>query len=177
MTLDQRPHARVSSADLATWIERQGPDLRWTYDGEWRPEAVIFLPVRGAEFAAELRRLSGELLVEDTRQGATTSGERIGADDLDRFTRRNGGCYPPTADDRVLTLAWASRPDLEWELNEDRSSTELFRQDDEALARRRAAHGQPRCGAIQVNPEARRAPAARGRGAGPPLPADNRRPL
>lgn len=145
VTLDQRPHVTVGAAELATWVDRQGADLRWNIVGDRLLTGYLSTPVRGDEMADLLRRINRDLILEDPREGATGRGEqRVTAADLDAFTVPIGGFFPPRVNDRTLTFAWAATPKEEWELHENSDATARRRRWAEEDARRAAEDGVTR---------------------------------
>jgi hypothetical protein len=135
MSIRDEPHYEVPSADLASWIERQG-DRWWNIDGDRILTGRLSFPCPGDELAGELRRLNRSLLVQDRRPQPEGKGEVIGADRLDELATTLGdsihivrdGVKPTWAQDRLFFLSWKGRDD-EWMLVEDSQTTESNRAD------------------------------------------------
>jgi hypothetical protein len=138
MSLRDEPHYRISSSELAAWLESQGTDRWWSVDGDWLLTGRVSFPCPADELAADLRRINRPLLVQDQRKPPSGRGEQIGARDLDGlatswadYFRTNGA--PPGASDRVFVLCWEDRGD-EWLLLEDVETTESERRRADASA-------------------------------------------
>ena len=134
MGLRDEPHYRISSPELAGWLERQGTDRWWNVDGDPLLTGRLSLPCPADELAAELRRINRTLLVQDRRKPPSGRGEQIIAQDLDGLATRWGdnvranGAPPPWVSDRLFFLCWEDRGD-EWLLEEDEETTESSRAD------------------------------------------------
>jgi hypothetical protein len=143
MSIRDEPHFEVTSADLASWIERQG-DLWWTVDGDRVLGGRLSLPCPGDELANELRRLDRPLLVQDLRPQSKGKGEVIGVDDLEGLATRVGSHVlmlpgegkQAWTQDRMFYLSWKGSDD-EWLLIEDHETTESNRADVAALEGKR----------------------------------------
>ncbi len=139
MSIRDEPHYRIASCELADWLVAQGTDRWWSVDGDPLLTGRLSFPCPADELAAELRRLSRTLLVQDRRQPPLAHGESIGAHDIDCLTTRltpnlpSNGTEQPWAQDRVLSLCWEDR-DQDWLLVEDCETTESSRADAAAVA-------------------------------------------
>jgi hypothetical protein len=136
MSLRDEPHYRISSSELAAWLEAQGKDIWWTVDGEYFLGDRLPLPAPADELAAELRKINRTLLVEDQRDTPIGRGETITARDLDGLVKRLGdniilrkGPRPLWMSNRTFALAWEGRDDEWWMLNEDQRLTQAERRD------------------------------------------------
>jgi hypothetical protein len=136
MSLQDEPHIRIASPELAAWLEAQGTDRWWNVDGDPILTSRLNFPCPGDELAAELRRINRTLLVQDRRKPPSARGERIVAQDLDAFVTRQGdniqvnGTKPLWANNRMFFLCWEDSGD-EWLLVEDEETTESSRADAE----------------------------------------------
>jgi hypothetical protein len=134
MSLRDEPHYRISSTELAAWLEAQGTDRWWNVDGDPLLTGRVSFPCPGDELAEELRRINRMLLVQDRRQPPSGRGEQIVARDLDGLVTRwadylrTNGAASPWASDRLFFLCWEDRGD-EWTLEEDQQTTESSRAD------------------------------------------------
>ena len=138
MSLRSEPHYKISSSELAAWLEGQGTDRWWTVDGDPLLTGRLSLPCPADELAAELQRINRTLLVQDPRKPPSGRGEQIAAQDLDELVTRLGDnlqtneTMPAWANDRLLCLCWEDRGD-EWLLLEDEETTQRSREDAAAL--------------------------------------------
>jgi hypothetical protein len=129
MSLRDEPHYRISSSELAAWLESQGTDRWWSVDGDPLLTGRVSFPCPADELAAELRRINRTLFVQDRRQPPSGRGEQIVARDLDALTTRwednlrTNGAPSPSASDRLFVLCWEDRGE-EWLLVEDVETTE-----------------------------------------------------
>ena len=134
MSLRDQPHYRIESSQLADWILQQGEDRWWNVDGDALLTGRLSFPVPGDELAAELKRISRMLLVQDRRKPPSGHGELITAQNLDALATRLGdnvgtsGPVPSWAKDRLFILGWEGSED-EWLLVEDEETTERSRED------------------------------------------------
>jgi hypothetical protein len=134
MSLRDEPHYRISSSELAAWLEAQGTDRWWNVDGDPLLTGRLSFPCPADELADELRRINRTLLVQDRRKPPSGRGEQIVARDLDGLATRLGdnvrtnGTPPPWASDRLFFLCWEDHGD-EWLLAEDEETTERSRAD------------------------------------------------
>jgi hypothetical protein len=133
MSLRDEPHYRISSSELAAWLEGQGTDRWWSVDGDPLLTGRLSLPCPADELAAELRRINRTLLVQDRRQPPAGRGEPITARDLDGLATRlvdtvQADGASPWADDRLFFLCWEDGGD-EWMLVEDEETTQRSRAD------------------------------------------------
>jgi hypothetical protein len=133
MSLRDEPHYRISSSELAGWLEAQGTDRWWNVDGDPLLTGRLSFPCPADELADELRRINRTLLVQDRRKTPSGRGEQIVARDLDGLATRLGDNVrtngaPPWASDRLFFLCWDDHGD-EWLLAEDEETTERSRAD------------------------------------------------
>ncbi len=134
MSLRDEPHYRISSSELAAWLEAQGTERWWSVDGDPLLAGRLSFPCPADELADELRRINRTLLVRDLRKPRSGRGEQIVAHDLDGLATRLGdnvrtnSTPPPWASDRLFWLCWEDRGD-EWLLAEDEETTERSRAD------------------------------------------------
>jgi hypothetical protein len=137
MSIRDEPHYRISSSELAAWLEAQGEDIWWNVDGD---DALLSgrlrLPAPADELAAKLRKINRTLLVEDQRDTPCGRGETITARDLDGLVTRLGdniilrkGPRPLWMSNRTFALAWEGLDDEWWMLNEDQWLTQAERED------------------------------------------------
>ena len=117
MSIRESPHYRLPATELATWVDRQGPDRWWSIDGDLLLTSRIFIPVPGDDLALELRKIPKMLLLADKDGRPEAQGQTIGADDLDRLV----DLFPYT-NDRVLFLSWQGT-DIDWLLIEDEETS------------------------------------------------------
>jgi hypothetical protein len=134
MSLRAEPHFRISSPELAAWLEAQGTDRWWNVDGDPLLTGRLSLPCPADELAEELRRINRTLLVQDRRKPPSARGGLIVARHLDGLATRLGenvqtnGSSPRWANDRLFVLCWEDREE-EWLLEEDEETTESSRAD------------------------------------------------
>ena len=134
MGIREVPHYELPAAELAAWIEKQGPDHWWNVDGDSVLTGRIPFPSPGDELAEELRRLNKNLLIQDRQKSPDAKGQPIGCADLDVLADRLGNNIPfegekPTwVDDRFFLLCWKDSNE-EWLLVEDQETTEETRED------------------------------------------------
>jgi hypothetical protein len=130
----EQPHYEISSAELATWVERQGAEKWWSVDGD--PYLVSRLSgfCRSDELATVLRRANRCLLVWDPQLRETATGQCITANELDGLLTRPspavfealGQPVPKWATNRFFWVCWKGETN-EWTLSEDPETTEAFR--------------------------------------------------
>jgi hypothetical protein len=138
------PYYEVASADLASWLEGQGPDRWWNVDGDPLLTGRMTFPCPAALLAKELRKINRPLIVQAKKDDNEAKGQPIGKDNLDRVVTRlserlpqiRPGPAPAWVADRSLCLCWANWP-FEWMLSEDSRMTEI-RAAEEAHARDKA---------------------------------------
>jgi hypothetical protein len=134
MSLQDEPHVKIPSAELAAWLENKGTDRWWNVDGDPLLTGRLSFPCPADELASELRRINRVLLVQDRRSPPSSQGETIVARDLDGLVTRLGqnvqtnGTQPSWVNDRVFFLCWTDRHD-DWLLVEDEETTERSRAD------------------------------------------------
>jgi hypothetical protein len=133
MSLRDEPHYRISSSELAAWLEAQGTDRWWNVDGDPLLTGRLSFPCPADELSDELRRINRVLLVQDRRKPPSGCAEQIVARDLDGLATRLGDNVrtngtPPWASDRLFFLGWEDGGD-EWLLAEDEETTECSRAD------------------------------------------------
>src|SRR5438105_15767448 len=117
MSLQNEPHYKITSSELAVWLERQGIERWWSVDGDPLLTGRLSFPCPADELAEELRRINRTLLVQDRRQPPSGRGEVIVARELDGLATRLGdnvqitGSPPRWANDRLFCLCWEDRGD------------------------------------------------------------------
>jgi hypothetical protein len=135
MSIKSEPHFEVPSAELAAWIEKQGPTVWWNVDGDSLLTDRLAFPCPGDELAQTLRRLNRPLLVQDPQKRKDARGQVITAADLDSVADRLGnnvqytGAKPFWADDRIFYLCWKGSAD-EWLLSEDTETSQSNERDE-----------------------------------------------
>jgi hypothetical protein len=109
MSTVTEPHATLAAADVADWVERQGPDSWWTVDGDpWLTSYVSF-PCPCDVLVKWLRRRADRRLVV---LGDPGEAEPEAVLDALVFNDEVGS--------RVLAMRWEGAPVTEvWELYED----------------------------------------------------------
>lgn len=138
------PYYKVASADLASWLEEQGPNRWWNVDGDPLLTGRMTFPCPAVLLAKELRTINRPLIVQAKKGDNEAKGQPIGKDNLDRVVTRLSECLhqirpvptPAWAADRSLYLCWANSP-FEWMLSEDSRMTQI-RAAEEAHARDKA---------------------------------------
>ena len=139
MSIKSEPHFEVSSAELATWIEKQGATVWWNVDGDPLLTDRLAFPCPGDELAETLRRFDRPLLIQDPKKRPIAKGQVIRGPDLDSVADTLGnnvqykGEKPFWADDRVFYCCWKGSED-EWLLAED-SETSISNEKDELAIR------------------------------------------
>ena len=132
MSLQDQPHFRIESTQLAEWLLRQGEDRWWNVDGDALLTGRLNFPAPSDELAAELRLTNRVLLVQDRRKAPSGRGELISAQELDPLASHFGDGGNGTAlsgtGDRFLVLGWEGSPEI-WLLIEDEETTERSRED------------------------------------------------
>jgi hypothetical protein len=127
------PHYELSSAELAAWLEEQGPDRWWTVDGDPLLTGRMTFPCPARYLAAELQKLSRPLLVKAKTDDHAAKGQPMSKDQIDAVVERVGsdihiigeGAKPLWPDDRILYLCWKGSIN-EWLLQEDSEAAALF---------------------------------------------------
>jgi hypothetical protein len=136
------PHYEIPSAELATWLERQGVERWWNVDGDPLLTGRLTFPCPADELAAALRTINRSLLVQVKKDDVDATGQRIGVEEVDAVVRPVADSFyqiapeqrPPWGDDRLLYLCWKGSPH-EWLLTEDSETTEEMRLADRATAK------------------------------------------
>jgi hypothetical protein len=105
-------HAIIDANALASWLAREGGDVRWTVDGEATLEAQLDLPCTGSDLGDAVRKHGGELLVLVPHHGPVVTGEKNATDPSRLAVRDDHGR-------RVFQLAWKSDPTRPWVVAED----------------------------------------------------------
>jgi hypothetical protein len=105
-------HAIIDANTLASWLAREGGDVRWTVDGEASLEAQLDLPCTGSDLGDAVRKHGGELLVLMPHHGSVVPA---GADAMDPSRLAVKDQYGR----RVFQLAWKSDPARPWVVAED----------------------------------------------------------
>jgi hypothetical protein len=127
------PHYELPAAELAAWVEQQGPDRWWSVDGDPLLTGRLSFPCPAKTLAAHLRNVGRALLIQAKKDDTEAKGQVIGKDRLDavvdRFAnniRPSGtGEMPSWSEDRILYLCWKGSID-EWLLVEDSETTVLM---------------------------------------------------
>ena len=135
------PHYEVPSAELAGWVEQQGPDRWWNVDGDPLLTGRLTFPCPASKLAGELQKIARPLLVQARKSDSEARGQEIGRGMLDAVAGRlsesmhlsRGGERPPWSDDRVLYLRWKGSPH-EWLLEEDSETTAQMHANDRGRA-------------------------------------------
>lgn len=138
------PYYEVASADLASWLEEQGPERWWNVDGDPLLTGRMTFPCPAALLAKELRRISRPLIVQAKKDDDEARGQLIGKGNLDRVVTSLSECLhqirpvptPAWAADRTLYLCWVDSL-FDWMLSEDSRMTQI-RAAEEAHARDKA---------------------------------------
>ena len=134
MSIRDEPHYEVPAAELAAWVEQQGPDRWWNVDGDPLLTGRLTFPCPGDELAEELRRVNRPLLIQDKQRRPEAKGQPIGRAELDAVADRLGNNVPITGEkpawvnDRLFYLCWKGSPH-EWLLVEDEETTAQNRAD------------------------------------------------
>lgn len=105
-------HAIIDANALASWLARQGGDVRWTVDGEASLEAQLDLPCTGSDLGDAVRKHGGELLVLVSHHGSVATVEGNATDPNRLAVKDEHGR-------RVFQLAWKSDPTRPWVVAED----------------------------------------------------------
>lgn len=115
------PGFRLTSGELADWLDRQDPDCWWLVDGDPLLMGLVSFPTTGDVLAARLRKIDRPLLVLDDRKEFEPA--ELSVDDLDDHF------YLDDHDqERIFRLRWdTTPPGVEWLLIEDKESAALAR--------------------------------------------------
>jgi hypothetical protein len=118
MSVQERSHYVISSSDLAKWLETQGDQHWWSVDGDPLLTGLISFPCPSSELAAELKKLSRNLFLQD--KDGKASGESISIEKLDQVADHD------ETQNRLFLFGWEGAPpeDLGWLLVEDRQTAE-----------------------------------------------------
>src|SRR5438094_4167460 len=127
------PHYELPSAELAAWLEEQGPDRWWSADGDSLLTGRMTFPCPARSLAAELRNVGRPLLVQAKKDDASAKGQVISKDKIEAVTDTfannihmiRGGEKPSGSEDRILYLCWKGSTE-EWLLSEDSETTALM---------------------------------------------------
>jgi hypothetical protein len=119
------PHYRLSSSELARWLDAQGGESWWSVDGDPLLMERLNFPCQGAELAKLLRRIDKPLLLLDARTQPAGHGEMIGAASIDDIADAD-----QSHDERVLQFCWEIEPEGGWLLCEDLESQQLASDND-----------------------------------------------
>lgn len=127
------PHYELPSAELAAWLEQQGPDRWWSVDGDSLLTGRMTFPCPARSLAAELRKIGRHLLVQAKRDDGEASGQVITRDRIDALTDKfadnmhsiGDGELPSGSEDRILYLCWKGSIE-EWLLSEDSETAALL---------------------------------------------------
>jgi hypothetical protein len=136
------PHYELPPAELAAWLEQEGPDRWWNVDGDPLLTGRMTFPCPARNLAAELRKIARPLLVQAKEDDGTAKGQPINKEKIDAVVDRvgnnihmiRGGEKPPWSEDRILYLCWKGSTD-EWLLAEDSETTALMQAEEEGHAR------------------------------------------
>src|SRR5207244_4763105 len=112
------PHYELPSAELAAWLEQQGPDRWWSVDGDSLLTGRMTFPCPARSLATELRKIGRPLLVQAKQDDAAAQGQVLSRDKIeavtDTFANNSGGGEKPSGSgDRILYLCW-KRSTEEW---------------------------------------------------------------
>lgn len=136
MGIRNKPHFRITTGELATWLENQGPDRWWTVDGDPFLAERVELPAPADELAAAFRQLNRTLLLADHSQERAAIGEQIDHTRLEQLTKDfgTGGAanvgQPSWQRDGELALCWEDDADDDgWLLYEDEETSEMYRRE------------------------------------------------
>jgi hypothetical protein len=133
MSLRDKPHYSISAAELAKWLESQGPEKWWTVDGDPVLTGRLSVPCPADELQA-LNEVDRPLWVLARSSDAGAQGNSVSAERLNDLVGRLRDQYArpttpePWGDDRFLVLSWQNS-DVEWQLIEDLESTKQARAD------------------------------------------------
>ncbi len=119
------PRLELQSAELATWLDKQAPDIWWLVDGDPLLTGNLSFPCPGDVLAKELRRVGQPLLLIPTKN--TESADRhLSSGDLDLLVQKEDD-----RDERIIQFRWAKSPDsTDWMLIEDKDSARWALGDD-----------------------------------------------
>lgn len=120
MSVRQRPHYTLTTAELAKWLDKQGDTCWWSVDGDPLLTGLVSFPSPSGELAEALRQLKTPLFLQDKNDDAQATGQQITASDLDRLAETDA------EGNRSFLLAWneSSADDLGWLLVEDRETAQ-----------------------------------------------------
>jgi hypothetical protein len=116
LPIRQLPHFRLSSVELAKWLDKQPQLSWWSVDGDPVLTQRLDFPCPPDELAAALRRLDRGLLLLDSRSEPRANNELLTAGQVDETAYIDGH------DDRVFQLSWEDNPDVDWILVEDKET-------------------------------------------------------
>ena len=127
------PHYELPSAELAAWLEQQGPDRWWSVDGDSLLTGRMTFPCPARSLATELRKIGRPLLVQAKKDDASAKGQVISKNKIEAVTDTfannihmiRGGEKPSGSEDRILYLCWKGSTE-EWLLSEDSETTALM---------------------------------------------------
>ncbi len=134
MAITDGPYYEIPSAELAKWVDRFGANHWWMIDGDVYLESRLSSSCRGDELAAVLHRADRPILVQAPKTETGATGQRIGADEIERLGVPIGDAVyqidrsqplPEWADDKCFWMAWKGETD-EWLLSEDAHATRVF---------------------------------------------------
>jgi len=120
MSIRQRAHYRLTTSELAQWLDQQGDDCWWSIDGDPLLTGLVSLPCPSGELAEALRQIRIPLLLQDKDNNSQAAGQSVLAEDLDRLA------VTDNQGNRSFLLGWAHAPasDLGWLLVEDRETAQ-----------------------------------------------------
>src|SRR5262249_54836289 len=113
------PHYELPPAELAAWLEQQGPDLWWNVDGDPLLTGRLTFPCPARTLATQLRTISRPLLIQAKKDDTAAKGQPIGKDRIDTTVDRLGNNLhvisgeesPPWSANRILYLCWKGSTD------------------------------------------------------------------
>jgi len=125
------PHYELPAAELAAWLEQQGPGRWWSVDGDSLLTGRLTFPCPARKLAAELRQIGRPLLVQAKKDDGAARGQAISKEKIDAVADRFAdaastmGGGTPDSDDRILYLCWKGATE-EWLLAEDSETAALM---------------------------------------------------
>ncbi len=107
------PYFVIEANVLANWVEEQ-KDVWWNVDGDKKLMSKLNFPCPSDELAAELKKVSGEMLAYDWREEPEAEHQEIDGEKFAELanTDNNSKC-------RTFLLSWRYSPRDKWLLSED----------------------------------------------------------